>query len=505
MRSNNGQLNQKKNILRLNDLNPNGESIVGSSKDEGDIPEEIRLVNLPEIHPELRKKLSSTVGELLSAKAIDTTSHYMQEFRNDADHRWLTGYKNYKENAFNNVFEGDENSSSWTDWFEDMINRDKLEIQVFMNAPQRAARPLDSEGKPRDTSGIRIEYLHELEPRKIANQVLVVRESITKEILIDLSCIRLENIEAIRFAEVKAKDGEEEALHTAKITRTPTAGGTSTPLRDRTYHDLSVILTNFAIEIVRMHLANDKATRDYLDSYLIELGEEEQKRSVIERLLHEYSAPKELLSELYYRGITQGMVDVKTLATPSSTTSTTMPTATKTKKPVTTSPTTTMGTASSKLVKGGKEIKKKETKVNILKLAQLVLDARYALSLEANHIIVADDNHSRSYYKLIKDKGGFKKIDMGKAKVRVVDLNAPEGDQNAPTNMRERMDLSRAEEDAKEMARQEIEAKERDKNLAKQNLTNTKVQETPKTLATVADDKDDHNIDNFGTAGPFLM
>jgi hypothetical protein len=454
---------QQRAETRLYDITP-GESIVGSSKDDGDIPEEIRLENLPKVSDSMKNQLSKVLGDLISAKAIDTTSRYMQEFHNDADHRWLTGYKNYRHDAFSAVFTDKDKNSQWTDWFEDMIQGDKLEIQVLMNPPMRSGEfnIKDLNGQQRDTSGIRLEYMHGLEPRKIANQVLVVRESIAKEVLIDLTCIRLENIEAVRFAKVKASQGEEEAVRTMKMTRSPTMGGDSTPLRDRTYHEISVILTNFAIEVVRQSITNDKASSEYLEAYLKELSDEEEKRTVVERLLHEFAAPMELLEELYYRGISQGLASVTDDA---------------------------------------------NHKVNILKIAQQLLDTRYSLCLQANQMIIDDDNHSRSYYKMIKDAGGFKKFDMEKGEFRIVDLNAPEGSERAPTKLETVFDFSNPhstkeqDEKAKEKEAAQSEA------LEKQDLTNSTAEEVVVPLATVAEDSTtvDFDRDSFGSSGPLLM
>ena len=350
--------------------------IVGSSKDSGDIPEEIRIANLPKMANGLQKSLRKLVGELLSSKAVETTSHYMKEFRNDADQRWMSSYKGYNENSFSAVFPGREDSQ-WTDWFESMIKSDKMEIQVLMSAPKgsifgsRSMRGRkipkekaeddggdetfvggDEKGEEFDISdsGLRVEYMHNLEPRKIANQLLVVRESITKEVLMDLPCIRLECIEAVRYATVKVEQSEEDAIKTMKMTRSATMGTDSTPLRDRTYHDLSVIASNFALQMV--YNSGNDATKTYLDAFLAELGTEEEKRTVAERLLHEHAAPVEMLEELHYRGLHQGLTSIE-------------------------------------------DQTQEERKVNILKISQTLLDCRYAVSLEIKKIVMEDDSRTR--------------------------------------------------------------------------------------------------------------
>ena len=256
-----------------------------------------------------------------------------------------------------------------------MIKTDKLEIQVLMNPPKQFAKPLRARGRGKDgdedededgwlppsvtasDSGIRIEYMHDLEPRKIANQLLQVRESITKEVLQDLPCIRLKMLRLFRFAKTKVEKGEEEAIKTSKMTRSSTMNSDSTPMRDRTYHDISVIITNYAIQMT--HGSSDEATQEYLDKYLAELERTEGHRSVLERVMHEYAAPIELLEELHVRGLQQGLTSINNQF-------------------------------------------RDEKKVNILKLSQTLLDCRYAASLEVKKILENDDSMTRQYYKMIR-------------------------------------------------------------------------------------------------------
>lgn len=485
-----------------------GGGLVGSSKDSGDIPEEIRIANLPKMASGLQKSLRQTVGELLSSKAVSTTSHYMKEFRNDADQRWMTSYKGFNANSFSTVFPG-RDDSEWTDWFESMIKTDKVEIQVLMSAPksqvlgqprtssasrpnkiqrkpmpyentadsekggevrmstnvdmgkdERASLGSDSESEIREMtdSGIRIEYMHELEPRKIANQLLVVRESITKEVLMDLPCIRLECIEAQRYAKVKVEKGEEEAIKTIKMTRTSTAGGDSTPLRDRTYHDLSVISSNFALQMV--YNSGDEATKAYLDAFIAELEKGDAERTVAERFFHEYAAPIEMLEELHFRGLEQGLASMEDQA------------------------------------------QEEERKVNILKISQTLLDCRYAVSLEIKKIVMEDDGMTRQYYRMIKDNGGFKKFDMdGKGKIRLVNLNAKPGDEMYPTAPKSSSILDLSEFGSGTVQQNE----DAEASLDKLNKEAAEAEAEQKVLAVVSDVTDDADDDSFGAGGPFLM
>lgn len=447
-----------------------GEGIVGSRKDNGIIPEEIRQANLPKLNGALKRSLKAIVAELVMSKTVETTSNYMKEFRNDADQRWLCSWKNFNTKSFSGVFPG-RDDSQWSDWLEEMIKTDKLEIQVLMNPPKLTkkftSRRKGDEGASNEPelptgvtdAGIRIEYMHILEPRKIAHQLLQVRESITKEIYLDLPCIRLENIEAVRYATTKIEKGEEEAIKSIKLTRSATTGTDSTPLRDRTYHDISVIITNFAIQMT--HSSADEASQAYLDSYLNDLEEAEDKRTVVERVLHEYVAPMELLEEIHVRGLQQGLASMEDRE---------------------------------------RDVAKK---VNILKLSQMLLDCRYAVSLEVKKILLEDDNMTRNYYKMIKDYGSFKKFDMeGKGKIRVVDLHAKPGDElypSSPTNAPS-VDLSEFGDGIVH----ERDAEESMENLLKESAKYVS-EVKPKIIAVVKDDNDAEERGGFGESGPFLM
>ncbi|MEC8391264.1 MAG: hypothetical protein VXZ58_00060, partial [Actinomycetota bacterium] len=291
---------------------------------------------------------------------------------------------------------------------------------------------------------------------KIANQLLVVRESISKEVLLDLPCIRLECIEAVRYAKVKVEKGEEEAIKTMKMTRSATAGSDSTPLRDRTYHDIAVIATNFALQMV--YDSSDDSTKAYLDAFVAELDRQESERTLAERLLHEHVAPIEMLEELHYRGLNQGLTSIEDQAL-------------------------------------------EERKVNILRISQTLLDCRYAVSLEIKKIVSEDDSLTRQYYKLIKDNGGFKKFDLeGKGKIRLVNLNAEPGDELYPSASK-----SSASLDMSEFGSGEVEVNnDAEISLEKLNLDAEGEESKPRVIAVINDVTEDSEGDSFG-GGPFLM
>ena len=460
--------------------NPN--SIVGSNNDEGDIPEDLRIEKLPKLSDNLLNTLQLTLGEFVSSKAIETITAYMKEFNSNYDERWLTNYCNYKRLGFKGALDDGEVDSLWTDWLERMIYEDKLKIQFFL-PPQMFGKDVYRDGgrgtmggdttlnelgglnqeeedntySDRKEKEIRMEYVHDIQPRKIANQILEVRENICKELQLDIPCIRLENVEAVRYAKCVLEMGEEEALKTIKMTRSSTAGGSSTPFRDRTYHEISVIITNFALEMVRQDLIsnNDISGESYIEDYLEELKREEESRTVVERLLHEYTAPMKMMERLYSKGLVEGL-----------------------------------------------NTKQQISSVNVLKIAQNFLDCRFAISLEISKLLEFELSTTRKFYRMIKDRGGFNKFDVSTGNVRLVDLNAERGSEYGPSkidgayqmNKKNKLEREKVtppkDEDEDEFVKENDEKEERPE---------------PSSLDDSEESDTQQDSETFGSTGPVLM
>ena len=393
-------------------------------------------------------KLDTTLGEFMTKAAIDTSSHYMLEFHNDIDQRWLKNFGNYSQSG-----ESFDPMGGWTNWIEALASKETCQIQVLMNPPKALMRgrraSMDNQ--------VRLEYMHDIEPRKLAHQLLTIRESVTAEMIADLACVKTENVEAMRYAHDKLEQGAEKAEKERRLTRMPESDSSeSTPLRDRSYLEVDIIVTNFALEHVRMELAKqrDELGIVFLDDVLKELQNTDEKRTVLERLLSEFAAPREFIESVCVKGLELG-VD-------------------------------------------------RSTGLNALKIAERLLLARWAFALEANRILVEHDRHCRSYYKLIRDKGGFQTWSsrsgmQGRAKVRVVDLQVEEKlEAEAAVAARE------AEADAAARAAAEAEAQAQAQEAARRQRELEVAAELERAAAAAEAGPDEESFGSFGS-GPVMM
>lgn len=276
-----------------------------------------------------------------------------------------------------------------------------------------------------------------LEPRKIAHQIITVREDVSGEMIQDLGCVRLENEEAVRYASTWARDGIAVAEKSRKITRMREQDE-STPIRDGNYMDFDIMITTLAMQLVRDDLVRtkDNLAIEVMDELSIKMDTDDDTRTMLERVLHESQGPRSYLEQLYHRGITDG-------------------------------------------------VKKSGPKtVNILKVAENLFDTRLAIAKEASKLLSLQSLQNRHYYKMIKDCGGFKKLDMssGVPKITLVDLDL------------------RAVEDAKADAEEAIE-------LTKKALSDSialELRERELSLASEALARIECD-NNFGSSGPMMM
>jgi hypothetical protein len=194
----------------------------------------------------------------------------------------------------------------------------------------------------------------------------------------DLGCVQLENIEAVRFATVWAKDGKEAAEKSRRMTRM-CEQGEATPLRDGNYVNFDVMITALAIGLVREDLVQTKdiLALEVMDDLIFKAGVDNGNLTMTERIIHDTQGPRTFLERLYYKGITDGAI------------------------------------------KSGKNT------INILKVAENLFDARLAIAKEASKLLSLQSLQNRHYYKMIKDSGGFQKFDMsqGVPKFKLVDLD----------------------------------------------------------------------------------
>ena len=335
----------------------------------------LRDTTFTSLNPKFLDSLDEKLATMISAFAINTCAYYMVEFRDEVNEKWMMGFLNFKQVGFPD--------GKWTNYIEKMINMDKQHVEVFMQCSKSVLRAR----KIPDGANVVMQYFHELEPRKIAHKILTIREDVSNEMIEDLGCIVTENVEIVRFAKLWAKEGRETAGKSRKLTRIKSQGG-NTPMRDKNYMDMDVLITHLAMGLVRDGLlkANDDTALATLSTLERKMETDDDARSLLERMLNDAEGPRQFLEELYYKGVTEGV--------------------------------------SMKRPDGAKV-------VNILRVAESLLEARYSIAKEATKILSQQSLQSRHYYRMIKDLGGFTKLDFSKPKFQLVDLDKldqPPGD-----------------------------------------------------------------------------
>ena len=157
--------------------------------------------NSPSINDNIYNALEQTLGELITTSAIDTLSYYMIEFHDDDTQRWMVSFKNYKiygfksknnnnnnnnvndDNTNNNDNTNDNNKLSWQSYLEDMIKLDTQYFKVYLDPPRVASRLKDNKMKDKN---LKVMYIDEIQPRKIAHRLISVREDVANEVINDL-------------------------------------------------------------------------------------------------------------------------------------------------------------------------------------------------------------------------------------------------------------------------------------------------------------------------------
>jgi len=315
---------------------------------------------LPQISEDIQYILDKELREIVSNAAISTVSYYMTEFHDDMTQKWMVEFQDYKNVGF---IDGD-----WNTYISNMIALDKLEINVYMNPPKKLSKV---NSKP--DANIRLMYNHDIQPRKVAHQIVTVREDVCSEIIQDLGSIILENKEAVKCAQLRQLHGIEYANKHRHPTRNSDMGG-STPLRNRNFNTIAVLITNVALDLIRQELVEggDAQSSARLDQLIAQMVAETEAMQPAERVVRGTmygTGPKWLVEELYFIAITEEAVASK-----------------------------------------------------YLKMAQRVLSLRHALALVACKLLGEQNLQARKYFKMIKDMGGFSKLDLGKSKVKLVDM-----------------------------------------------------------------------------------
>lgn len=211
----------------------------------------------------------------------------------------MLSFQNYEKDRFS--------KTDWRFYLESMIAMDPQDVSVYLSPPEGFLGTKTANGAAKNPH-IKLQYMHHIEPRKIAHRILTIREDVSGELIADLKCIRSEHNEAQRYASEKMLEGKEKAEFNRRLTRN-SEDEECTPLRNQNYHEISVYITNVALDIVKHQLGKGKSSTgiDFLDSVLAKLDKEHEDRDVLERFLHSPRGPCYLIEELYFEGIMQGV------------------------------------------------------------------------------------------------------------------------------------------------------------------------------------------------------
>jgi hypothetical protein len=137
-----------------------------------------------------------------------------------------------------------------------------------------------------------------------------VRENVCEEIVEDISSMKAEHDEALRYARTLMKSGKEAAEKGRRETRYH-GGGTSTPHRNRNFHDVSALITFAALDAMRIDLKKrrDTLSLEILDDMMQRMTKDNQSRSPSEISVFTRNAPRFIIEDLCRRGVMDGIVE----------------------------------------------------------------------------------------------------------------------------------------------------------------------------------------------------
>ncbi len=334
----------------------------------------------------MQEQLQEEVGKFVTVCTIKTYKGYLKNFNDELTQKWLTRF-------------GDDEITAdglniqtllkrpWVEYFEQMIRMDPQEVKVLVRTLNgrgiKGVRGVkfnsglndrETPPSPIKTPKMKSFYIHKLEPRKIASALLCVREDVSSELLADLRCVDLENEEVKRYAANCLSNGVEYAEKNRRLSRMAELGGSSTPLRDHSYKAMADLITAQAIAWLR---EDDKAYGQGMKAIDEIQGSLETRFLALppqERILGWYSQRLHFLEAVYLRGLTD------------------------------------------------RQEKYMVSKDEVYRTAQRMLLYRRVIGEEMGRIIAEQTQASRYFYKLIKDLGGFTKLDFsGQPKIFTVE------------------------------------------------------------------------------------
>lgn len=156
----------------------------------------------------------------------------MNEFRDDVTQNWMVSFNEYKLHGF-------DDEHSWQSFIEKMIELDAFELNVLYKPP----KALRTKSSRPGAKNVMLQYAYEIQPRKVAHQLVTVRENICSELIDDIRSVKVENKEARLFAQHVLNYDRIYAENHRHTTRGSDLGG-STPLRNQNYNSAAVMVRN---------------------------------------------------------------------------------------------------------------------------------------------------------------------------------------------------------------------------------------------------------------------
>lgn len=381
-----------------------------------------------------RDKLDLLVDVMVSTACMNTVKYYNLEFRNEVDHQFASKFKNYGQEGFTKC--------QPSEYIDSMIRSEKQFIKVIMNPPKRYVTNVPANR----LKFARLQYLHTIEPRKVAHQIITVRDDISNEILSDLNCFKLENDEIERYCQLYTTESQDVAEKSRRDTFSIPSG--STPYRENNYFESSSLITSLAFDAVRVSYINSKnhVAAAYMEEVLEHINIEHKSKTIEDQILSARSMPRRIMEEMLSRGLTNGILE------------------------------------------------KSGISLNTLKIAQLFMEARLALGAQASECISEQARYYRRYFGLIKELGGFSRLDFSKPKMEVVYMDEIE-----------REEAQRKKEENELMMKANESTNSNDNDVVQDEMASNDLQNT---IAS-ASDVNDANVwrmdDNFGNFGPMSM
>ena len=156
-------------------------------------------------------QLKPILENMVTRFAVNATCFYCDMMGDQAMMRWLREVNGFDHDGFNTV--------PWQEYIFTLMDTDPFDTYVRMPATKQALyqliggnEKLLSELKGvKNTTNIRIQSTERIDPRKLCNQVILERQTIVQEVIVDLQSVYDENQEAIRFATVWKDQGKKEA------------------------------------------------------------------------------------------------------------------------------------------------------------------------------------------------------------------------------------------------------------------------------------------------------